>query len=390
MPGIEPEQRRVLTLFPPQSKERVWLHSVLDLLPFPVQLIEPGTARVVFANGAARALPSEPSDEREGTCATFATDAEGARIPPEHWPHRRAARGERLDRSEVTWHTPEGRSYYLVCSGVVPAWDGGPSLVLLAYLDFTRLRCTEQELREAVRVHDEFLSIATHELKDPLSSLLLSIGLLRRIATRQGTVPADLLLERLELCERQGQRLGRMIENLLDTSRIDHGRLRLQLESLDLRDLVRDVVGRYRDQAREAGVEIVVEPSGPVVGGFDRVQLEHAIGNLISNALKYGEGRPVIIRLGGDEATATLEVEDRGIGIAEADRGRIFERFERASDGHREKSLGLGLYIVRSIIEAHGGAIAVRSEPGRGTTFLVRLPRGRPPGDAPTAPGAAG
>jgi signal transduction histidine kinase len=98
----------------------------------------------------------------------------------------------------------------------------------------------------------------------------------------------------------------------------------------------------------------------------------------------------VTIRLGGDEATATLEVEDRGIGIAEADRGRIFERFERASDGHREKSLGLGLYIVRSIIEAHGGAIAVRSEPGRGTTFLVRLPRGRPPGDAPTAPGAAG
>jgi len=362
------------------GEQQDWLRAVLDLLPFPAQLIEPGTGRLLFANEAARHLPLPSSHEDPPSEEIYLTDPGGARIPPDRWPDRRAARGEPLDGPHVTWHAPGRRATFSVSSGAVPAMRGQPPLVLLTYLDVTRLKATEEELREAVRVRDEFFSFATHELKDPLNTLLLSVEVLKRMAERRGAVPPEVLAERLEVIKRQGGHLARMIGNLLDVSRIANGRLQLNVEAFDLRDLVLEVVGRFRDPAREAGVDLAVEPSGPIIGYYDRVQLEHAVGNLVSNALKYGEGKPVSIRVGGDEATATLEVEDRGIGVAEADHARIFERFERAAVGHSEKSLGLGLYIVRSVVEAHGGTIGLRSRPGCGTTFTVALPRRRMPG----------
>lgn len=373
MHGIEP------------GEQQGWLRSVLELLPLPTQLIEPVTGHVLFANGAARLLPAPLATEGGDRDATEMTDEVGALIPPEHWPRPRAARGESLDGVRVTCLSQGRQASYVVSSGVVPGVAGDASQVLLTYLDVTRLVATEAKLREVIRVRDDFFSFATHELKDPLSSLLLSVEVLSRIAAKQGSVPADILRERLDVSKRQGKRLAQMIDNFLDVSRINNGRLQLQVEALDLRDLVLEVVGRFRELARELGVPLDVEPSGPIIGYFDRVQLEHVIGNLLSNALKYGGGRPVVARLRGDDATATLEVEDEGDGISEADRARIFERFERASDSNREKSLGLGLYIVRSIVEAHGGSIDLRSEPGRGTTFVVMLPRKRMPcGDATT------
>lgn len=372
-----------------REEQRAWLSSVLDLLPVPAQLVEFGTARVLFTNAAARRLPFAAPCDVEAPGAAFATDADGGRIPDDQWPDRRAARGEVLDGLQITWHEGDGQSSYAVSSRVVPSLRGQPALALLTYLDVTKLRAAEADLREAIRARDEFFSFATHELKDPLSALLLSVEVLVRVAERrQGAVPPEMLAERLAVCKRQGERLARLIGNLLDVSRIRHGRIHLQVEALDLRDLVLEVVGQFREQAREAGVPLVVEPSGPVVGYFDRIHLEHVVGNLLSNALKYGDGRPVTVRLGGDEATATVEVEDRGIGIGGDDLERIFQQFERATGNHRDKSLGLGLFIVRSIVEAHGGTIGVRSLPGRGTTFTVALPRKRMPGDAPTTAGS--
>ena len=366
------------------------MRSVIELLPAPALLIEPGSGCVLFANGPARHARFEVTVGGEGAGDGVAlTDSDRRVLPLDEWPHRRAARGERLDGVEISWQTPEGAASFLVSSRPVPAMSGHPALMMVTATEVTRLKATEGELREAVRVRDEFFSFASHELKDPLASLLLSIEVLDRMAGRQESVPAHVIRERLEVSKRQAERLARMIENLLDVSRIAGGRLRMDLEALDLRELVFEVVGRFGELAREAGVALVVEGEGPIIGYFDRVQLDHVIGNLLSNALKYGDGRPITVRIAGGPEVVTLEVEDHGVGIAEADHGRVFERFERASGEHRHRSLGLGLYIVRSIVEAHGGSVGLRSAPGRGSTFVVDLPRMRLPRAEPQPPAPA-
>jgi signal transduction histidine kinase len=253
-------------------------------------------------------------------------------------------------------------------------------------LDVTQLKATEVELRRAIQARDEFFSVATHELKDPLAALLLSIEVLRRLAQRQAAIPGPLLNQQLEVSKRQGDRLARMIANLLDVSRIASGRAPLDVEAFDLRELVHETVGRFQEQARLVGSTLDVGPCTPTIGYFDRMKLEHALGNLVSNAIKYGAGRPVTVRLESDPVTARIAVEDHGIGIAEADQGRIFERFERANTDHQAQSLGLGLFIVRSVIEAHGGSIQLRSAPGAGSTFTIQLPRKRVPRHDPDEP----
>ena len=177
-------------------------------------------------------------------------------------------------------------------------------------------------------------------------------------------------------------RLGHLIDNMLDFARIANGRFELDLETLDLCDLARQVVARFQGQASSSGTAVMMEPCPPVVGRFDRLKLEQVLGNLLSNAIKYGAGRPVVVRVRPEGEWAVLEVQDGGAGIAPEDQVRIFERFERASDGHKRASLGLGLYIVRSMVEAHGGSVQVRSQPGQGSTFTVMIPWEPPPGEA--------
>jgi signal transduction histidine kinase len=255
----------------------------------------------------------------------------------------------------------------------------------LSFLDITGRKSTEAEYRQALEARDEFFSVATHELKDPLFSLQLSLQLLRHSAERHGEVPAH-VLHHMDVSERQIARLARLIDNLLDVSRIANRRLQLDLEALDLCELVHQVAGRFQNQASSAATPLASEGCEPVIGYFDRLKLEQVVGNLLSNAIKYGGGNPVTVRVRGEDGTAVVEVEDRGAGIPSEDQARIFERFERASKGHKKASLGLGLYIVRSLVEAHGGTVGVRSEPGKGSTFIVELPRNRlQPGECPPA-----
>jgi signal transduction histidine kinase len=236
-----------------------------------------------------------------------------------------------------------------------------------------------REAREAIAARDVFLSIASHELKTPLTALHLTLqSLSRRAPDDPWSAP------RLALASQQVARLTRLIDSLLDVSRITAGRLELEPEDVELGELVAEVAARFRDEATRAGCELRLAAEAPVRGRWDRLRLDQVVSNLISNAIKYGAGAPIectvsavgVGGVGGVRDEAHLHVRDRGIGIAKGDLVRVFERFERAVSPHHYGGLGLGLHIASEIVRAHDGAISVASEPGEGATFRVTLPIG--------------
>lgn len=224
---------------------------------------------------------------------------------------------------------------------------------------------------DAVLARDEFLSVASHELRTPLTALHL---LVRTLRAPDGS-PAELTPEKLEIAERQVQRMSKLVNQLFDLSRVTSGQLGLELEEVDLSSIARDVAARMAAEAFEAGCVISVRTPAPVVGHWDRFRLEQIATNLVSNALKFGRGKPLEISVEDRGTEARLTVRDGGIGILPEHADRIFERFSRATPGRRYEGLGLGLYIVRQILDALRGRISVESEPGKGALFVVDLPK---------------
>jgi PAS domain S-box-containing protein len=229
----------------------------------------------------------------------------------------------------------------------------------------------------ASALKDEFLSAASHELRTPITSLQLLIQTTMRQLRRMGDkqVDAAWVLPRLEKAERQGKRLIALTETLLDASRISAGRLRLDPGELDLCELVRTVATRFEEQAAERGTTIDVMAAGPVIGCWDADRLDQVVTNLVTNALKYGNEKPVTISVHDAGPRVVVSVHDRGIGIAEEHLDRIFERFERAEPVRNFGGFGVGLWIVREILAAMGGEIRVESVVGTGSTFTFELPR---------------
>jgi signal transduction histidine kinase len=231
--------------------------------------------------------------------------------------------------------------------------------------------------QEAVRRRDDFLSIAAHELKTPLTSLQLHIqGLQAQVrAGAQKPLAPEKLTTKLESAYSQTQRLGRLVNDLLDISRIAQGQLQIKLEDVDLVPLVRGQLERSREALARAECPVRFHTASPaMVGRWDAMRLEQVVGNLVANAMKYGAGKPIDILLEEGDGQARLKVRDCGIGIAPEDRERIFERFERAVSVRHYGGFGLGLWIVREIVQALGGTIDVDSTPGQGSTFTVTLP----------------
>jgi signal transduction histidine kinase len=232
----------------------------------------------------------------------------------------------------------------------------------------------------AVRARDEFLSIAAHELRTPLTALRLH---LERVQHHISRAPTDTLARSTVEASttpaiRQLVRLQQLLDTLLDVSRVANQRLTLDVGTLDVAELVRDVAQRLALPARAAGVEVRLElPPEPVLLAGDRLRLEQVVSNLLTNAFKYGDRKPVRVRLEERADAVVLTVRDEGIGIAPEDQARIFNRFERAAGASGATGLGLGLFIAKEVVTAHGGNIHVESEPGRGSTFQVALPRHR-------------
>ncbi len=229
-----------------------------------------------------------------------------------------------------------------------------------------------QQAREAVRLRDDFLAIASHELNTPLTALKLQLARMGRTTGEEET------RGRVTVAGQQVDRLSKLVRELLDVSRISEGRLRLECEELDLVALCREALGRFGDELVRTGTAVHVRAEGPVVGRWDGSRMDQVVTNLVSNALKYGRGRPVELEVGAADGVARLVVRDRGIGIAPEQQARLFQRFERGVSLRHYGGFGLGLWIARQVVEAHGGRIRLESALDEGTCVTVELPLSPP------------
>jgi two-component system, NarL family, sensor histidine kinase FusK len=234
-----------------------------------------------------------------------------------------------------------------------------------------RERQARAEAEHAVEVREEFLAVVSHELRTPLTPLELQLE-----AVLRAVDPADQALRgRVERAKRQSSRLVRLVEGLLDASRLAAGRLRLEVTEFDCEALALEVIDQAREEATRAGSALNLKVEGMTSGVWDRQRLGQALANLLANAIKYGRGGPIALELSGGEDGLRIRCIDQGIGIEPGALEVIFRRFERAAPSRNDGGLGLGLYVAREIARAHGGDIAVHSEPGRGSTFTLSLPR---------------
>lgn len=239
------------------------------------------------------------------------------------------------------------------------------------------LRETQAELQKAVHMRDTFMSIVSHELRTPLNGLILDAQL-RKMRLEQGREDAftpDKLAEMIARDERQIRSLSRLIDDMLDVSRIRTGKLSVRPEPGDLGVLAGNVVENLSAQFTSSGNQIDLQVDGPAPVLMDEFRIEQVLANLLTNALRYGEGKPVGVRVSSGADGVRVDVRDQGLGISAADQQRVFEQFERVSTANAPQGLGLGLFISEQIVQAHGGRIELSSQLGEGSCFSVVLPR---------------
>ncbi|HET9036214.1 MAG TPA: PAS domain S-box protein [Myxococcaceae bacterium] len=230
-------------------------------------------------------------------------------------------------------------------------------------------------LRDALAARDTFLSVASHELRTPLTPLSLKLEMLAREA--RGALPspfAQRVIGYTDATRRQVSRLSSLVSDLLDVSRIAAGRFTVVREPVDLAAVVREVVARAEPQAHRAGSRLSLDAPETLETESDRLRFDQVVTNLVDNAIKYGDGKPIEVRLSSEPGWAVLTVIDEGIGIDPEKLDVIFGRYERAVSERHYGGLGLGLYISRTVVEAMGGTVSAESERGAGSTFEVRLP----------------
>ena len=295
-------------------------------------------------------------------------------------------------RDAVEWEEPafelDGEHTYLSIKVALRDSAGVPYGLCGISTDITHRAEAEKErarllreAQEALQIRDEFLSIASHELLTPLTPLRLQMQLLRRHIRDPAFAEhpkAQGFYRLLDVSNHQIERLTRLVNDLLDVSRLSAGQLVLSLEDVDLAALARDTAEGIALELGAAGSVLELHAGEPVIARCDRFRVEQVIVNLLVNAMKYGGGAPISMGVQRSEGLAEIWVRDGGVGIPEEAQGRIFDRFERAVSSRSFGGLGLGLYIARRIVEAHRGSIRVTSKPGQGAMFTVELPIGGP------------
>jgi len=239
------------------------------------------------------------------------------------------------------------------------------------------LRAAQEEMRYALRMRDEFMSMVAHELRTPLNTLYLETQM-RKMQLDKGNTSAfgpEQLAGMVARDGRQIQSMIRLIDDMLDVSRIRSGVLSIRPCDTELRGILQRLTSDLARQAADAGTQFELEAPEPVQGCWDEFRIEQVIINLLTNGLRYGGGKPVRVRLSSDEREARIDVIDQGAGISEDMLARIFLPYERGQGNGVPSGLGLGLYISRQLAEAHQGTLTVRSKPGEGSIFTLALPR---------------
>jgi two-component system OmpR family sensor kinase len=230
-----------------------------------------------------------------------------------------------------------------------------------------------EELRAAVAARDEFIAVAAHELRNPMTPIMGQVQLLLSRARRERV--SDTLIGGLEMLETAVDHYVRRATTLLEITRLNAEKIQLQPTAFDLYELIRDCVRKYEQMAARAGSQLHCLVNELVLGTWDRLATEQVLDNLVSNAIRYGDGKPVSVNVAADEHRVVLRVVDNGIGIAPSDRTKIFERFEQGSAAPRSGGFGIGLWLSNKLVQAQGGTLQVESELGQGSTFIVSLPR---------------
>jgi PAS domain S-box-containing protein len=359
--------------------------SLLELVPDAILIVERETGRIAYANAVAEGMFGYRRDELR--------DLAIEQLLPERFRERHQAHRSAYDAAprarpmglgvDLMGRRRDGGEFLAEIS-LAPLSAEGKAFTIAAVRDVSERKRIERsamlyrQAREELRERDEFLSVASHELRTPVTALQLQMQMLNRVAERTADGLPDVVMHKLAALERQTRRVAQLVNELLDVSRMRLGRLDLRPESMDLSELVREAVGQLREELERTGSRVEVRCGGPARGTWDRMRIEQVLTNLLVNAVKFGEGKPVEVTVSSDGETARLAVADRGIGIPVEAQARIFGRFERAVSPQHFGGLGLGLFIDRQIVEAHGGSIRLESVPGRGSTFTVELPC-RPP-----------
>ena len=242
------------------------------------------------------------------------------------------------------------------------------------YRQRQQLQIAQAQLQRAVQMRDDFLSMISHELRNPLNSVYLQAQVRRKMLS--GPTPPDnaAMLRTVERDERQIRSMVRLLDDMLDVSRLRTGNLAIAPAPFDLAESARAMVEAMQEQARQKGVAITLEAPDSLPLEGDEFRIEQVINNLLTNALRYGQGKPVAVTVTAADGEARVSVRDQGMGIAPEDQERIFEQFERTDGAAQVAGLGLGLYIARQIAQAHGGQLQVHSRAGEGAEFVLSLP----------------
>ncbi|WP_347906039.1 hybrid sensor histidine kinase/response regulator [Pseudomonas purpurea] len=239
-----------------------------------------------------------------------------------------------------------------------------------------KLQATQNELEQAVRMRDDFMSIVAHEVRTPLNGLILETQLRKMHLARDNAqaFTLDKMHAMVDRDERQIKSLIRLIEDMLDVSRIRTGKLSIRTSRFDLVQLVENLLQNFAPQVEAAESSVTFTALQPVEGSWDEFRIEQVVSNLLTNALRYGSKKPIQVTVYAQDGEARVEVRDHGIGISEENQKRIFQQFERVSDKTAAAGLGLGLFISEQIVAAHGGSISVESRINEGALFRVCLP----------------